>query len=83
MSIWRTVETDKHETHRTNKDITRHTAAFSVSTEVVYVQRCLVVTWLVPGETAAVSAHILCTPYNHAPCHVTSCKATYIGCMRV
>ena len=22
---------------------------------------------LVPGETAAVSAHVLCTPYNHAP----------------
>ena len=25
--------------------------------------------WLVPHETAAVSAHVLCTPYNHAPCH--------------
>ena len=25
--------------------------------------------WLVPPETAAVSAQILCTPYNHAPCH--------------
>ena len=24
--------------------------------------------WLVPHETAAVSAQILCTPYNHAPC---------------
>ena len=24
---------------------------------------------LVPHETAAVSAHVLCTPYNHAPCH--------------
>ena len=23
----------------------------------------------VPHETAAVSAQILCTPYNHAPCH--------------
>ena len=22
-----------------------------------------------PHETAAVSAHVLCTPYNHAPCH--------------
>ena len=32
--------------------------------------------WLVPHETAAVSAQILCTPYNHAPC--TSCKATYV-----
>ena len=25
--------------------------------------------WLVPYETAAVSAQVLCTPYNHAPCH--------------
>ena len=25
--------------------------------------------WLVPHETATVSAHVLCTPYNHAPCH--------------
>ena len=24
--------------------------------------------WLVPHETAAVSAQVLCTPYNHAPC---------------
>ena len=25
--------------------------------------------WLVPHETAAVSAQVLCTPYNRAPCH--------------
>ena len=25
--------------------------------------------WLVPHETAAFSAQVLCTPYNHAPCH--------------
>ena len=25
--------------------------------------------WLVPHETAAVSAQVPCTPYNHAPCH--------------
>ena len=25
--------------------------------------------WLVPHEIAAVSAQVLCTPYNHAPCH--------------
>ena len=25
--------------------------------------------WLVPRETAAVSAQVLCTPYNHAPWH--------------
>ena len=28
-----------------------------------------VLVWLVPHETAAVSAQVLCTPYNHAPCH--------------
>ena len=32
-----------------------------------YLQRYLVVAWLVPRETAAVSAHVLCTPYTHAP----------------
>ena len=25
--------------------------------------------WLVRHETAAVSVQVLCTPYNHAPCH--------------
>ena len=25
--------------------------------------------WLVPHETATVSAQVLCAPYNHAPCH--------------
>ena len=25
--------------------------------------------WLVPHETAAISAQVLCTTYNHAPCH--------------
>ena len=26
--------------------------------------------WLMPHETAAVSVQVLCTPYNHAPCHI-------------
>ena len=26
-------------------------------------------TWLVPHETAAILVQVLCTPYNHAPCH--------------
>ena len=26
--------------------------------------------WLVLHETAAVSVQVLCTPYNHAPCHI-------------
>ena len=41
-------------------------SAFSISTEVVYLQRSLVVTWLVTRKTAAVWAHELCTPYNQA-----------------
>ena len=52
------------------------------SEEVTALRRCLVVTWLVSHETAAVSAHVLCTPYNQL--HVYSVilfKATYVGCM--
>ena len=41
-------------------------------TKVVYLQRCLVVTWLVPRETDAVSAQVLSTPYNHAPVYSVS-----------
>ena len=36
-----------------------------------------VLAWLVPHETAAILAQVLCTPYNH----VTSCKATYVRCV--
>ena len=32
--------------------------------------------WLVPHETAAVSAQVLCTSYNHAPCHFMTVRAT-------
>ena len=38
-------------------------------------QRCLVVTWLVPRETAAVSAHVPCTPYNHAPMYSATIRS--------
>ena len=40
--------------------------------------------WLVPHETAAVSAQVLCTPYNHAPCHFMQshiCKV--LACLAV
>ena len=54
------------------------------STEVAYWQCCLVVAWLVPCETAAVSAQVLCTPYTHATVYnVTLFKVTYVGCMCV
>ena len=37
----------------------------------------LVVAWLVPRETAAVSVQVLRTPFNYAPVYsVTSFKAT-------
>ena len=49
---------------------------FFIFTEAVHLQRYLVVTWLVPRQTAAVSAQVLCTPYNHSPVYsVTSFKA--------
>ena len=50
---------------------------FLISTEMVYFTAYLVVAWPVPRETAAVSARVLCTPFNHAPIYsVTSFKAT-------
>ena len=43
-----------------------------------------IVKWLVPGETAAVSAHVLSTPYSHAPGYSAILfEATYVGCMFV
>ena len=44
---------------------------FECSTGMVYLQRCMIVTRLVPRETAAVSARPV---YTHAQRHVTSCK---------
>ena len=46
--------------------------AFWILNEVAYLQRCFVVTWLVPRKTAAGSAGSVYT-INHAPCTVTSC----------
>ena len=48
----------------------------------MYLQRCLVVRWLVPSETAAVSARSVYT-IQPLPYHVTSCKATHVWFMRV
>ena len=45
---------------------------FFFSTFFFYIHRSGVLTalaWLVTHETAAVSAQVLCTPYNHAPSH--------------
>ena len=45
--------------------VTSFIACFWISTKLVFT----VLAWLVPHETAAVSVQVLCTPYNHAPCH--------------
>ena len=42
-------------------------SCFLIFTEVVYWQHCLVVTLLVLHETAAISVHVMCTPYNCSP----------------
>ena len=55
-------------------------ARFWISTKVLYVQRCLVATWLVPRETAAVSARSVYT-IQRALCHVTS-RQSHIRGMR-
>ena len=50
-----------------------HCALVACYSDREYLQRYVVVIWLVPRATAAVSAHVLCTPYNHAPVYsVTS-----------
>ena len=52
---------------------------FESSTEVMYLQRCLVVTLLVPRKTTGVSAHVLChTSYNHAPVYSVTFFAAII-----
>ena len=66
-----------------------------MSTEVVYLLRCLVVTWLVPRETAAVSArsvhtihtaiHYVMSLHTKTPSYLLtySYKTTYVECMCV
>ena len=60
--------------------ITHDFIVWYISTEMVHVQRCLVVTWLAPRKPAAVSARSV---YTIQPCHVISCNATYVGCRRM
>ena len=51
-------------------------------TKVVYLQCCLVVTWLVPRETDAASAQVHSTPYNHEPVYSVSLfEAIYVRCV--
>ena len=45
---------------------------FYIQSDQLFIARFGVLTalaWLVPHETAAVSAQVLSTPYNYAPCH--------------
>ena len=53
-------------------------ARFLISTEVVFLQRCLVVAWLVPREAAAVSAHSV---YTIQQCTMSRyfMQTTYMG----
>ena len=47
-------------------------AFFSALFLLLNIHWCGVLTalaWLVPHETAAILAQVLCAPYNHAPCH--------------
>ena len=47
-------------------------SAFLIFLIILNIHQSCVLTalaWLVPHETAAVSVQVLCTPYNHAPCH--------------
>ena len=47
------------------------TSFYSAFLNIHYSGVVTALAWLVPRETAAVTAQVLCTPYNHAPCHFT------------
>ena len=56
------------------------TAHFWISTQMVYLQSCLVLTWLVPRETAAVLAHFMftiqpCTSHHSMQNHISKVHA--------
>ena len=52
-----------------NERLSSLMALFSTPIKVLYLQRYLVVTWLVPREAAAALAHVLCTPCTSLQCH--------------
>ena len=80
LFIWTFVELKMVKPSR-DEHWTLHTGHFEYPPNI---QRCLVVIWLVPHETAAVSAQVVCTPHNHARVYsVTLFEATCVGCMRV
>ena len=75
---------------RWNKKQNKHTHARICAAFFEYPKWCTCgAVWLSHGwpvlhKTAAISMHVLCTPYNHAPVYsVTSFKATYIGRLAV
>ena len=39
----------------------------------------MVAAWLVPRETAVVSAHVFCTPFDHTPVHSATSFITVAG----
>ena len=48
------------------------------SNRVVCLLCCLVVTWLVPCETAAILVLVLCTPDNHAPVYSVNLSKSHM-----
>ena len=61
-------------------------SVFWIFAEVV-IQHCLVVMWLVPHETVAVLAQVLCMSYSHAPVYSAMPPYfkphNYVGCVCV
>ena len=54
-----------------------HSVFLNISTKWYTYSTVLVITWLVPHETAAALAHVLGTPFTHAPVYsATLFKAT-------
>ena len=52
-------------------------SVFWISTEVVYVQHCLVLTWLVQCKTAAISARFVYTLQTCTMSHTGTCTHTH------
>ena len=66
-----------------NERLSSFMALFSTSIKVVYLQRYLVVTWLVPSEAAAALAHVLCIHHRLPPCTSLQCHFMQSHILRV
>ena len=59
--------------------MTFYGAFLYMSTEAVYLPRCLLATWVMTHETAAVLAHVVCTLYDRAPTYGTLAHFCFQG----